>query len=554
MPHAAVACNPGPGNDFDGVVGVLALLLTHRVPVDLSALYDDQDPMALPLELGDLVAWDEGEEALSDRTQESVGAEFWLDAHSRALAPHQLQVVRMHLAFLAQRGEAQARASRLIRLQASVGTRPSESVRTGRPGVETRVLSGARRGSPTGAYEQARMNQRKAPVAALAFDEEALREFAVGDVERCFGPDFAVYRGRRLPRIPNGDLMMMSRIVSIDGRPGIYTERPSLVAEYDVPEDAWYYGHAPYTPIPAGRGLPPVTVLMETGLQPCGFLSAYLRSPLLAPEADLYFRNLEGRGRVLAELDLRGRTVSNRVVLNSSVRGPGAILQSYTFALDCQGQRFYEGEATFGYFHRESLSRQVGLDAAPTVTDGPRFRAADRGRKDCLGVRIPARPGAAARRLHLLHDLVATRGGDTTSQEGPGGLGIVKGSAPISPMDWFFAAHFHQDAVMPGSLGVEAAVQALVAYGRWRWPHLAGVAHHLTDHTTTWRYRGQITPEDSRLSVDVRLTEVREDQAAVTLVADASVWRESIDGGVRIYEITGLATRLGTPWCRSKEG
>ena len=31
----------------------------------------------------------------------------------------------------------------------------------------------------------------------------------------------------------------------------------------------------------------------------------------------------------------------------------------------------------------------------------------------------------------------------------------------IDPEDWFFACHFFQDPVMPGSLGVEAIIQAL---------------------------------------------------------------------------------------------
>ncbi len=85
-----------------------------------------------------------------------------------------------------------------------------------------------------------------------------------------------------------------NRIVSVDASPGVLTGTPSLVSEYDVPEDGWYY-----TAIGA-RGLPPLAILMELGMQPCGVLSAYLRSSLLDPQTDLYFQEPRWPRGVLA--------------------------------------------------------------------------------------------------------------------------------------------------------------------------------------------------------------------------------------------------------------
>ena len=34
----------------------------------------------------------------------------------------------------------------------------------------------------------------------------------------------------------------------------------------------------------------------------------------------------------------------------------------------------------------------------------------------------------------------------------------------VDPRDWFYACHFYQDPVMPGSLGLEAMVEALQAF------------------------------------------------------------------------------------------
>ncbi len=44
---------------------------------------------------------------------------------------------------------------------------------------------------------------------------------------------------------------------------------------------------------------------------------------------------------------------------------------------------------------------------------------------------------------------------------GPAGLGYIQGSKKVDPEEWFFKAHFYQDPVWPGSLGVEAFIQLL---------------------------------------------------------------------------------------------
>ena len=41
------------------------------------------------------------------------------------------------------------------------------------------------------------------------------------------------------------------------------------------------------------------------------------------------------------------------------------------------------------------------------------------------------------------------------SDGGPQGLGFLRGTTPVNPEAWFFKAHFYQDPVWPGSLGLE---------------------------------------------------------------------------------------------------
>ena len=53
---------------------------------------------------------------------------------------------------------------------------------------------------------------------------------------------------------------------------------------------------------------------------------------------------------------------------------------------------------------------------------------------------------------------------------GPRALGFIKGSSRVDPAAWFFRAHFHQDPVWPGSLGLESFLQLLKVFATRQWP------------------------------------------------------------------------------------
>ena len=59
---------------------------------------------------------------------------------------------------------------------------------------------------------------------------------------------------------------------------------------------------------------------------------------------------------------------------------------------------------------------------------------------------------------------------------GSKGLGLVVGRIAVDPAFWFFQAHFYQDPVWPGSLGLESFLQLLkyAAWKRWGDPGPAG--------------------------------------------------------------------------------
>ncbi|MES6215184.1 hypothetical protein U6Q58_12475, partial [Cutibacterium acnes] len=130
-------------------------------------------------------------------------------------------------------------------------------------------------------------------------------EFATGDIEKCFGPDFSIYRGMIPPRTPCGDLQLTTRVVEIDGKRGDFKKPSSCIAEYEVPENAWYFDENSH------QTLIPYSVLMEISLQPNGFISGYMGTTLGFPGEELFFRNLDGSGKMLRNVDLRGKTITN---------------------------------------------------------------------------------------------------------------------------------------------------------------------------------------------------------------------------------------------------
>jgi len=350
------------------------------------------------------------------------------------------------------------------------------------------------------------------------FDRAKLRAFATGSLVECFGAEYAIFDGRRVPRIPNGDLLLISRVVSISGQKMDFEHPAYIVSEYDVPEDAWYWS--------AVDGMP-YSVLMEIAMQPCGFLSAYLGSLHIFPQQEFYFRNLDGHASVLCAMDVRGRTISVRAEMVAHMSGDAIIVQRFTFVLSCGGRDFYRGESTFGYFTPQAMNNPGGVNDAPA----PFFLAGQSQSIDVQGCVLPEG------QMRLLDEIwMAPQGGRYQ-------LGYVAGRKKIAASDWFFACHFYQDPVMPGSLGVEAVLQALRAYvlasdlgrelvaPRFVWPEMGAL---------TWKYRGQVLPTHDELRVEAHIRSIERDGEGLSLLADAGLWA----GRLQIYELRDAGLRV----------
>jgi 3-hydroxymyristoyl/3-hydroxydecanoyl-(acyl carrier protein) dehydratase len=337
------------------------------------------------------------------------------------------------------------------------------------------------------------------------FGSEQLAEFATGSLTRVFGLRYAVFDGRRHPRIPNGDLLMMSRVISIHAKPAEFNQPASISVEFDPQPGAWY-NHDPQCP----SGLP-LSALMEIALQPCGFLSAYLGTSLLFPDTDFYFRNLDGNLELLSPVPSGQGTLTTRAQLHSTLTSNNTIIQRYSFETFCQNSMILRGDTVFGYFPPETMAAQAGLDG-PNRAQLNLPQPAAGSHELALGA-LPLPTG----QLRLIDQIWSSPG-------------QVFARRQISPQDWFFACHFYQDPVMPGSLGVEAMLQALQAHALSQ-TGARSIVFPSRGLNLSWKYRGQVLPSHHQISLalDVQREHNR-------FSADASLWADA----VRIYEVRGL--------------
>jgi len=408
-------------------------------------------------------------------------------------------------------------------------------------------LSEKNQSLPVGDSKEPLASLVKLPRQSALLNEEQIQEFCLGSVAKCFGPEFEIYDtgGVTASRMPNTHLNFVHRVLEVQGERHKFTPKSTIITEYDAPIETWYYRHNSSDTIP-------YSVLMEIALQPCGFLSAYLGTTLLYPDNSLYFRNLDGRGRILKKVDIRGKTVTNRSRLLSQSNIQGMIIQSFDFEMLCDGEPFYQGDATFGFFSSNALANQIGLDGGKAVL--PWIETENRPGLPIISIdlknqasRTPfyqinaQKPGyrLAQHQLDLLDEVKIVKGGGRYQQ------GYIYARKQIKPTDWYFKCHFHQDPVMPGSLGVEAILQAMQVYALQLdlGQHLKSPRFgQLIDHEVIWKYRGQIPQPDDQteMYLEVHLSKVEIGNDKVTLIGDASLWKPNL----RIYDVKNVAVCL----------
>ncbi len=127
---------------------------------------------------------------------------------------------------------------------------------------------------------------------------------------------------------------------------------------------------------------------------------------------------------------------------------------------------------------------------------------------------------------------------------GSAGLGALRAEKDVDPGEWFFKAHFYQDPVQPGSLGIEAMLQLLQVFmleaelgKEFVRPRFEAIA---TELPHTWKYRGQVLPENKCVTTTLEIVEIGRDDRGAYALADASLWVDD----KRIYEAHRLGMRI----------
>jgi acyl transferase domain-containing protein/3-hydroxymyristoyl/3-hydroxydecanoyl-(acyl carrier protein) dehydratase len=357
-------------------------------------------------------------------------------------------------------------------------------------------------------------------------DQGALLACGRGMPSDAFGALYAPFDGtRRAPRLPDEPYHFMSRIISVDSPPGVPTPGGTVVAEYEVPSDAWYFEDG-------GSSAVPLSVLIEILLQPCGWLSSYNGFAANRPD-DVVFRNLDGTDVVL----LKPATVGTLRVQSSLSRfaeGGGSTIVFFDVVCTQGEDVVMTMKTAFGFFSPEALKNQVGLRVEPGTLEAlsaPAPVALPYDSAELSGV-----PALAGGRLQVIDRVNFWPGG------GESGLGRLVAEYDVHPEAWFFKAHFFQDPVQPGSLGLEAMQQAARAAAR-----LAGLADGGSEfepvavgQSFSWKFRGQVVPTNRRTRSEIEIISATEDDRGVLIVFNGAFWVDDLC----IYSTDAMGVRV----------
>jgi len=382
----------------------------------------------------------------------------------------------------------------------------------------------------------------------VLYDKQSILEFSNGRPSLAFGEPYQVFDAERvIARLPGPPFQFLDRVVAVDAEPFVLKPTGWIETEYDVPADAWYF-EANRQPTM------PFAVILEAALQPCGWLAAYCGSALRS-KTDLSFRNLGGTATLHREIYPDVGTLTVRVRMTNVNEAGGMIIQDYDMQLSDARGVVYEGVTHFGFFSKAALAQQVGVRDAGERRYTPsddELATARRFEFDTVPPILPEDaegilgeyPGAQRGLLQPAKAfLMLERVDALTTTGGPNGLGFVRGSTGVNLEAWFFEAHFYQDPVWPGSLGLESFLQLLKAYALERWGGAFVESHSFEAIATgveqTWVYRGQVIPKNQRVDVEAVITRV-DDGPQPLVMADGFL----VVDGIPIYEMKDFAVRL----------
>jgi len=429
--------------------------------------------------------------------------------------------------------------------KAEVGGRRTEGRRqppTQRYGAPRRVEVREDKVSERDTQQPVTSNQY--PVSSIQkpalYDRDSILAFAVGKPSEAFGEPYRVFDQERLiARLPGPPYSFMDRVVAVEPRAWVLKPDGWMEAEYDLRPEAWYFK--------ADRsGSMPFCVLLEIALQPCGWLAAYLGSALHS-ETDLKFRNLGGRAVIRRTIFPVEKTLTMRARMTKVSEAGEMIIEHFDFEVLQDAEVIYAGDTYFGFFSKEALDQQVGIRGVDNLVYHPTADELHDARSHSFENQAPltpddsqldpspslAMPSDALRMIDNIEIYVP--------QGGPEKLGFIRATKQVNPHEWFFKAHFYQDPVCPGSLGIESFLQLVKFVALDRFKELAGshCFELISDDPHSWIYRGQVIPENKKVEVEATVTKII-DSPFPSIYANGFL---KVDG-LYIYQMENFGFRL----------
>ena len=394
----------------------------------------------------------------------------------------------------------------------------------------------------------------QSPEQAPLFNREMCMEFAVGSIAKMLGPEFAeVDSYPTRVRLPDEPLMLVDRIVTVEGEPRSMTSG-RVVTEHDVTADRWY--------LDGGRI--PTCIAVEAG-QADLFLSGYLGIDFISKGKAVY-RLLDAVVTFHRGLPVPGDVIRYDIRIDHFFRQDQTYLFRFNFEGTVNGEPLLSMQnGCAGFFTEQELAAGQGivhtkLDLMPQPGISPddwrelapmAVESYDEAQVDAIYAGdLSTAFGAPFAGLKLANPYTLPGGYlklvdrviELDPQGGRYGLGQIRAEMDIHPDDWFLTCHFCDDHVMPGTLMYECCMHTLRIYLlRMGW---------VGEEGTTWcepvpgvdsglKCRGQVIETTRTVTYQVSIKELGYGPEPFAIV-DALMFAD----GKPIVEIPNMSVRL----------
>ncbi len=368
--------------------------------------------------------------------------------------------------------------------------------------------------------------------------KDKILAFAQGNPSEAFGEKYKIFDNeRQMARLPRPPYFFMDRVTKIDHTQWEMKAGGWIEAEFDVPKHGWYFNANHSDTIP-------FCILLEIALQPCGWLAAWAGSALTSSDR-LYFRNLGGKAQIFKSISRDIGTITMRSKLTDVSKGGGMIIQDFDIEVLKENNLLYKGSTNFGFFTGKSLANQIGLKQNKFHIYECNTALLDTSKETIFKNRAPVTPDDSNIDKTSLMPSTALLMIDKIEQFSlQGGLynrGYIKAKKIVDPDEWFFKAHFFQDPVCPGSLGVESFIQLIKFYilQQYELSYEDFKIEETLNTTHEWKYRGQIIPSNKQIEICAHIKDITDDDQP-KITADGAL---SVDG-ICIYEMQNFSMTL----------